>query len=282
MQLFPERVERMKKWAKVKTPTRIFVNSMSDLFAGDEEDGKVSVPVEFIESLWEAMALSPQHTFQILTKRPARMAQIVRDVIVPHFGILPQVALGTSTENQEWLEKRIEYLLATPAAIRFLSCEPLLGSIDLAPWLRLGWICEYCYKRNFDSRLPDNWYFVWQSAICDECIIRIETDVPTGGGIGVVGGGAYASGPDPRPFKTGLSWVIIGGESGNRARPMNIEWADDIIKQCKSAGVAVFMKQTGTVFAKANGYKDRHGGDMSEWPEHLRVREFPQTVKGNK
>lgn len=81
-----------------------------------------------------------------------------------------------------------------------------------------------------------------------------------------------------------IDWVIVGGESGNetgkyRYRPCDIKWIESIIKDCKEAGVSVFVKQLGTHLAKSMGLKDRHGGNIEEWPEHLRIREFPTTGK---
>lgn len=147
--------------------------------------------------------------------------------------------LGVSVENQAAADERIPLLLQTPAAIRFLSCEPLLGPINLAAPLRLsthaeckipgeGWLC-----------IPDN-----------------------------------ATGH--------LSWVICGGESGRNARPFDVAWARSIIGQCRAAGVAPFVKQLGAWPFEGDPnlqifLRDSHGGDMEEWPEDLRIREFPAT-----
>jgi protein gp37 len=117
-----------------KHPRTVFVNSMSDLFHDD-------VPDDFIANVFSAMASAPQHTYQVLTKRPGRMSSLMRrwmgtdrEALVG----LPNVWLGTSVENQRWADIRIPKLLETPAAVRFLSCEPLLGSVDLRhrpdPW----------------------------------------------------------------------------------------------------------------------------------------------------
>lgn len=117
-----------------RRPVFVFVNSMSDLF-------HPKVPVGFIAKAFDTMADARQHTFQILTKRPGRMASVLRRIQPEP---LPNVWLGTSIENQRWADTRIPRLAETPASIRFLSCEPLLGPIDLAQWLRhgrvLGWV----------------------------------------------------------------------------------------------------------------------------------------------
>lgn len=141
--LRPERLDIPLRWRK---PRRVFVNSMSDLFHAD-------VPDDFIARVFAAMALAPRHTFQVLTKRHARMRSLLNsDDFVRAIGQawlfhpnrvtytdypgwpLPNVWLGVSVENQRWADIRIPALLDTPAAVRFLSCEPLLGPVTLDPW----------------------------------------------------------------------------------------------------------------------------------------------------
>jgi protein gp37 len=117
--LHPDALDKPLHWRK---PRRVFVNSMSDLFHPD-------VPVDFIADVWAVMQATPQHTYQILTKRPQRMARVVANNI--EWNPLPNVWLGTSVENQRYADLRIPHLLATPAAVRFLSIEPLLGSVNL-------------------------------------------------------------------------------------------------------------------------------------------------------
>lgn len=112
-----------KTWRK---PRLIFVNSMSDLF-------QEAVPAEFVAAVWDTMAATPQHTYQILTKRPERMAELTRSLHV-----LPNVWLGTSVENTVVLD-RLDHLRATPAAIRFVSFEPLLGSVAEADLRDIDW-----------------------------------------------------------------------------------------------------------------------------------------------
>lgn len=134
------------EWPLRKTrPLKIFVNSMSDLFHADVEDG-------FIGSVWNTMALAEQHTFQVLTKRHARMKSLLtrwqdagwywREAGMrwcgPLSGPLPNVWLGVSAEDQHWANLRVPGLLHTPAAVRFLSCEPLLGEIDFREQLNEG------------------------------------------------------------------------------------------------------------------------------------------------
>jgi protein gp37 len=109
-------------------PRRVFVNSMSDLF-------HPGVPRDFLDRAFETMAGCPHHEFQILTKRPTRMAREMTRLVARLGGPLSNVWLGTSIENQEWAGKRIPHLLTTPAVVRFLSCEPLIDRVTLEPWL---------------------------------------------------------------------------------------------------------------------------------------------------
>lgn len=120
--LHPERLDQPFRWRK---PSRVFVNSMSDLFHKD-------VPDEFICEVFDVMANTPRHTFQLLTKRHTRMRSFVTKYSA--VGVLPNVWLGVSVETQKWAGIRIPVLLDTPAAVRFLSCEPLLGPVCLDPW----------------------------------------------------------------------------------------------------------------------------------------------------
>jgi protein gp37 len=127
VQLRPDKLELPLRWRK---PRRIFVNSMSDLFHDD-------VPDDYIGKAWEVMSRCPQHTFQILTKRHGRMRSLLKASTF-NSPPLPNVWLGVSAENQQWADIRIPALLDTPAAVRFISAEPLLGPIDLTRWLNGG------------------------------------------------------------------------------------------------------------------------------------------------
>lgn len=255
------------RWRK---PQRIFVNSMSDLFHPSLSD-------EDIASVFAVMAAAPHHTFQVLTKRPERAAELFAKMHTgrsvrfgPHAGELlpdcgwlyertwqlqlryrpgrvhswhwplPNVWLGVSVENQETANERIPLLLDTPAAVRFVSYEPALGSIDLRRWV---------FNRATAVR----------SAMFGPAALNSEqADAAIG----------YP-----------LDWVIVGGEAGPGARPFNIEWAQRTVADCAEAGVAVFVKQLGrNPFDAAGPLKLRHGkgADIAEWPESLRVRQFPK------
>ncbi len=109
-----------------RAPRRIFVNSMSDLFHAD-------VPADFIRRVWDVMHSTPQHTYQILTKRPDRMADVLAD-----FPVLSNVWLGTSVEDSAVID-RLDHLRRTPAAIRFVSFEPLIGSVAGSNLQAIDW-----------------------------------------------------------------------------------------------------------------------------------------------
>jgi protein gp37 len=170
----------------------VFVDSMSDLF-------HAKIPVAFVERVWNVMARAPQHRFQILTKRPGRMASVLRRVCPDP---LPNVWVGTSIENQDWARIRIPKLLETPAAVRFLSAEPLRGPIDL-------------------TRLQ---------AANGAFIDALRGDVVSPDGI------VYAACPGS------LDWIIAGGESGPGHRPIDPAWVRSMRDQCTAAGVAFFFK----------------------------------------
>jgi protein gp37 len=122
---YTERLDEPLHWKK---PARIFVNSMSDLFHKD-------VPIQFISGVWMRMMASPQHNFMILTKRPEAMFNIVPhlfyNILEDKPTVLPNVWIGVSVEDQKTADERIPWLLKTPAAVRFVSCEPLLADVDL-------------------------------------------------------------------------------------------------------------------------------------------------------
>jgi protein gp37 len=209
VELVEDRLTEPLRW---RSPRTIFVNSTSDLF-------HERLPDEAIDRVFAVMALCPQHTFLVLTKRPERMRVYlagmtgVRTYLAGKRWPLPNVWLGTSVEDQATADERIPHLLATPAAIRFASAEPLLGPIDF----RLHQIGE--------TRI-------------DSLFGRVQTRqrYPDGGT------GDYSV---PEPYPARLDWIIVGGESGPGARPMHPDWARSIRDQCQAAGVPFFFKQWG-------------------------------------
>ena len=201
VRLIEEKLLDPLRW---KRPRRIFVNSVSDVF-------HPNVPDEWVDRIFAVMALCPQHTFQILTKRPERMREYCTSrqrvwlwdfparykndaflgmafrAMIP----LPNVWLGVSIENQQAANERIPHLLATPAALRFLSCEPLLGVVDLPG--------------------------------------RHGRDITDEGTFDIIG----------------IDWVIVGGESGPHARPMHPDWVRSLRDQCAEAAVKFMFKGWG-------------------------------------
>ncbi|MGE0025729.1 MAG: DUF5131 family protein [Thermoleophilia bacterium] len=271
VQVHPDRLEQPLSWRK---PRRVFVNSMSDLFHED-------VPDEFIEDVFGVMARAQRHTFQVLTKRPERMRDWfdhrLREGWVHWAPVmdrvpgcermaaedwpgwpLPNVWLGVSVEDQQRADERIPLLLDTPAVCRFLSCEPLLEAVNL---------------RQIELIAPE----VHGTAPNRVVMPGAYLDALTG----------HVAGPDD--VLPAVDWVIVGGESGPQARPMDLAWARSLVEQGHAAGVPVFVKQLGRRPARRIGgtdqhgpelidlprFRDNHGGDWDEWPADLRVREFP-------
>lgn len=199
---------------RLKEPSKIFTCSLTDFFH-EAIDG-------YRNEAWDIIRRCPQHTFQILTKRPERITAH----LPPDWGERwDNVWLGTSCGSQNSMHRFYD-LLKVKYKTSFLSLEPLHGEIHLP--------MEYLMK--------------WAEF-------------------------------EEIPYRK-INWVIVGGESGNetgkyRYRPCRIEWIEQIVSQCKAAGVPVFVKQMGTYLAKQLKMSDRHGGNILEFPEHLQIREFP-------
>jgi protein gp37 len=200
------------RWAK---PSRVFVNSMSDLF-------HARVPAAFIVQVWRTMQATPQHTYQVLTKRPERLARVLDHV---HQALelaepLANVWLGTSIESDDYA-RRADALRRAPAAVRFISAEPLIG-------------------------------------------------------------------PLPSLDLTGIDWLIVGGESGAGARPLELDWVRELLAETDVTGTAPFVKQLGSVWARDHyvggksvaAHKDTKGGKPEYWPADLRVRDYPRSAAG--
>jgi protein gp37 len=197
---------RLSYPASLKKPAMIFVNSMSDLF-------HEKISFDEIRNIWDVMVTNPQHTYQILTKRPERLldyckyeseriaAEGYEKINGWAFHIPDIIWLGVSVENQATADERIPILLQTPAAVRWLSVEPMLEGIDLS---------KYIDK---------------------------------------------------------LDWIVVGCESGHNRRECKIEWIESIVDQCKEANVPVFVKQI-----QINGKVVK---DINQFPEYLRIREYP-------
>ena len=180
-------LEEPLRW---KTPRVVFVNSMSDLF-------HKSVPTNFIEAVFDVMNRASRHTFQVLTKRPSRVA-----LLNGRLRWTPNIWLGTSIESDRWL-RRLTSLRETGAHTKFLSLEPLLE-------------------------------------------------------------------PLPGVDLTGIDWVIVGGESGPGAQPMEPDWVREIRDNCVNSGVPFFFKQWGGVFKKRTG-RTLDGRTWDQMPEFKRL-----------
>lgn len=234
-----------------RDPELCFINSTSDLF-------HEALSFEEIGAAFGVMAQTPRHTYQVLTKRVKRARAFFEwaagdgdphapapDIVVTTMAVnlgvqvdqiqrpwpLPNVWLGASVEDQRRADERVSEFAKIPAAVRFLSCEPLLERVE-------------------------------------------------------------------RVAMPGIDWIIVGGESGPGARPFELDWARDIVRECKRAGVPVFVKQLGAAASDPeNGIagarlkvgepklislrlKSTKGNDMAEWPEALRVREMPRAYAG--
>jgi protein gp37 len=208
------------KW---KEKERIFVNSMSDVFHDN-------VPEEYIRRIFDIMADLPRHTFMILTKRPKRMLQLMQKfsqeaMLYNDIFPLPNVWLGVSVENQLTANERIPLLMQTPAAIRFLSCEPLLGPVDLTN-LDLGDQLTGGYgKRRILWDALSGWESQFEQGILPEPgrIPRVRI-----------------SNPNNR-----IQWVIVGGERGHQSRPMHPHWVQSLLQQCLDSETAFMFKQYG-------------------------------------
>ena len=249
VKLHPDRLEKPLRWKK---PRMVFVPSMGDLFHED-------VPDEFIQSVFNTMWNAPRHTFQILTKRPQRM----RDYLNAHrtwWGEYPQwghVWLGVSVENQARADERIPLLLETPAAVRFVSAEPLLGPLDLTPWLPH---LHTAFTIDADNHPL---HALEMPAVnpmephahgpgLDWCIVGGESGGPPERrlvercdcGVGPIRG-VRAEKPYPDSTHTVNVRCRDCQQTGWRPKPEALEWVRDIRDQCQATGVAFWFKQWG-------------------------------------
>ena len=255
-------IDQPLRWRR---PRMIFVCAHGDLFHED-------VPYEWVDKVFAVMAMASKHNFQVLTKRPERMEAYIksrrgaygrmkwsteagvdmtctRDCADP----LPNVWLGVSVEDQARADERIPILLDTPAAVRFLSAEPLLGPVDLT---RLELVPD---SLDTDGELR-------RAGIRVDALRNKHYESGVTRGLGA------------------LDWVIVGGESGPGARPMHPDWVRSIRDQCIAAGVPLFFKQWGawgptdvlpkiSTIPSAHGVLSRDGtwrfdSDIADPPDH--------------
>lgn len=215
---------------------RVFCASMADVF----EDRAELIPHR--ERLWSLIQQTPNLRWNLLTKRERMIKQFL-----PKLGELPNVRFGVTVENQTYDHRIVE-------GVSWLSVEPMLGPLDL---LHANIGCPDCHG---ECEITDPNHDLHPSRTGDA---EDETWCPT------------CTDAGERIKIPGIDWVIVGGESGPGAREMKLEWAIDLIRQCKDADVAVHFKQTGDVLARKLGLKDKSGKDPSEWPAELRIQEFP-------
>lgn len=207
---------------------RVFCASLADVFDNAVHPGWRS-------DLFDLIYMTPNIDWLLLTKRIGNVAGMMQQLEIEALPV--NVWLGATVVNQQEADRDIPKLLATPAAVRFLSCEPLLGEV------RLDRIHE-----EFDGGLGHSW----------ESCLNGKRFSPW-------------AGDDEDPMIPGhpkIDWVIVGGESGAGARPMANEWAQGIVDQCQRASVPVFVKQLSSGGPKAIK-------DLKQFPEGLRVREWP-------
>lgn len=269
------------------------------------------------DRLFGLIAATKHLDWLILTKRPENAspyfrrknhwgaAEAYRDLVYgPDYSVGDglenwpprNVWLGVSAENQEQADKRIPILLSIPAAVRFVSAEPLLGPIDFGHGFG-DYYCNRCsgFKRwpasnrhcpncGFEGSWDDN------DEPCPECNEVVETEMicPDCGIDGGNGGLDFNECWGKSP-KDGISWIIAGGESGPGARPCDVAWIRSIRDQCKAAGVACFVKQLGGNLSdwdsdecsrlSGRSMHDPKGGDPAEWPDDLRIQQFPEVVR---
>lgn len=208
------------------------------IFTNSWSDFFIKEADEWREWAWDIIRSTPDLNWLILTKRPER--------IMEH---LPKdwndgwdnVWLGISVEDQESANIRMPILADVPCKTRFLSVEPILAEVNIELPL---------YSINYET-IPDDMY-------------------------------NFGTPPPDEPAYFYYHWIIVGGESGNNTgkylyRPSSIEWYNNIVNFCKENNIPVFVKQLGTHLSKHFGLKDRHGGNIDEFPENLKIREFPKT-----
>jgi protein gp37 len=188
-----------KRCEKLGTRERVFCASMADVFDN-------AVPAEWRVQLFALIRETPNLDWLLLTKRPQNIEQMFP---LDWWDCRENVWIGTTVENQEEAKRRIPHLLAVPARVHFLSCEPLLGPLDLRRWIEPPRVHHH----------PSN----DQESTAVQALVEVAC----------------------RKLAPRIDWVIAGGESGPRARPLSTQWARELRDQCKAAGVPFLWKQWG-------------------------------------
>jgi len=272
---------------KQKKPTCYFTNSMTDLFGLD-----FGVTTEMLDTIYAIMALSPQHLFLNLTKRSKERraylndpetTQRVRDRAEEMWnGTYPNLKLVSTRAGRAWHRSavfplkniwegssvacpkdlhQLDDLLMTPASKRFVSYEPAIEAVDFTPYLGWRWV-----NVNGQGTPSVEAYASYDDLMLSAGFGPVRPIVAIKGGMA----------------REGLNWLIVGGESGKKARPFDQEWARTSIDQGDEFDVPVFIKQMGSNPMEHNvslKYVDRKGGDITEWSPGLRVRQFPEIIR---
>lgn len=234
--------KRLDEPLRLKKLATIGVQFMGDLFHDN-------VTYSAIRRIWAVMG-GTDHTYLVLTKRAERMFRVLQTMQgwSPGdcgTGILPNVWLGVTAEDQQRADERIPLLLQTPAAVRFVSIEPMLEPIDLQGPLN-----------GYPEQTSERAYVSHDMAL--------DAETPEMEGM-------MLSDDEWEQTMPRLDWVIVGCESGPNRRQYGPGWMIDLVRQCKAAAVPVFCKQI-----NING---RVSHDMNEWPEELRIREYPNAIQ---
>lgn len=261
---FPGRMAETLKWKDLTgtdRPDKPWLNGLRrTIFVSDMSDAlSKGVPFEYLkQEIIETAKVSP-HIYLWLTKRPSKMAEFSKWLVEQGVEWPQNLWPGTSVTSQTTANARIRELSNVPGVVRFLSVEPMLEAVSFTG----GLLPIYKHKGG-------------------PCCVNVE------------GYHKFGEGLEHRPefrHECNIHWVIFGGESGQGAEPCKMAWIRDGVKQCKAAGMAVFVKQLGSNLSdddlaecsKASGKSmhDPKGGDMTEWPEDLRIRQFPQLTTQN-
>lgn len=215
---------------------RVFCSSLSDVF-----EGRTDLDIHR-ERLWGVIKGTPWLDWLLLTKRP----QNIRRMVPAEWLRTPagNVWYGTTAETQKWLDIRAEFFVDLPATVKFISAEPLMESLYIRRWTKMH----------------------------RESVTHDRLDAPDGAQVM----GMERVGDTWSRRSNVFDWLIVGGESGPGARRTDLSTFRDIRDQCRGAGIAFFMKQKGSVLAREMKCSDRAGADIDEFPEDLRIQEFPE------
>lgn len=263
---------------------RVFCSSLSDVFEGPETMGGSNganyvATTNLRSALVEAIYDHPELDFLLLTKRPQNVQELWDEacsyLVMERSGPHPfpdNVWIGTSVEDQATADERIPHLLKIPAKVRFLSCEPLLGPVDLSKWMPPGRICARC--SGCGTFTSDRRALTGCAGYCQDPSGKSCNGLPCP----TCGRVHYWSGSYIDQSSQVVHWVIAGGESGAKARPMHPDWARSLRDQCVAAKVPFFFKQWGEWLPASDEVRDlieKPLGQLNPW-------EFPAYQLANR